>query len=289
MNRNKALLSVNFSVFLFGMAGLFAKFIMLPAIAITFGRVLFSSLALLIFCVVRHQELRLKDRRHFIILLLAGVVLALHWWSFLKSIQMSSVAIGTITFATFPLFATFFEPIVFKEKLKMSNVIMAFLILVGIGITFPDFNFNNQMTLSIVIGLFSAFSYAVLTLFNRYLSTVYESTVVAMYEQITAVFFLLPFAVSIHAMPTVIDLCLLIFLGVFTTALAHSLFIGSLKTISAQLAGIISSLEAVYGIVLAFIVLGEIPAIREIVGGIVIVSVAIAGQVKGKKDRINNS
>lgn len=283
MDRNKALLSVNLSVFLFSMAGLFAKFIVLPAIAITFGRVLFSSIALFLFCVFKHQGIRLKNAKHFIILLLAGVVLALHWWSFLKTIQMSSVAIGTITFATFPLFITFLEPLVFKEKLKSRNVVMAFLILVGIGITFPDFDFNNQLTLSIVIGLFSAFAYAVLTLFNRYLSKPYESAVIALYEQVTATLFLLPFMFWVQIKPSIIDIGLLIFLGVITTALAHSLFISSLKKIPAQLAGIVSSLEAVYGIVLAFIILGEIPATREIVGGMVIVGVAIVGQMKGKK------
>lgn len=283
MDRNKALLSVNLSVFLFGMAGLFAKFIILPAIAITFGRVFFSSIALLLFCKIRHQEMKLLNSRHFIILLLAGIILALHWWSFLKSIQMSSVAIGTITFSTFPLFVTFLEPLVFKETLKIKNMVMAFLILVGIGITVPEFQLGNQVTVSILVGVFSAFSYAILTLFNRYLSQTYESTVIAFYEQITAVFFLLPFIFLIHVEPTSTDMGLLILLGVFTTALAHSLFISSLKKIPAQLAGIVSSLEAVYGIVLAFLILGEIPAIREIVGGIVIVSVAILGQMKAKR------
>ncbi len=283
MNRNKALLSVNLSVFLFGMAGLFAKFIPLPAIAITFGRVFFSSIALLLFCMVKHQEIKLESRKHFIVMLLAGVILALHWWSFLKTIQMSSVAIGTITFATFPLFVTFLEPLFFKERLKIRNVIMAFLILVGIGITFPEYNFKNQLTLSILMGLFSAFAYAVLTLFNRGLSKSYESTVIAVYEQITATLFLLPFVFWVRAKPSVIDIGLLIFLGVITTALAHSLFISSLKKIPAQLAGIVSSLEAVYGIALAFIILGEVPATREIIGGMVIVGVAIVGQMKGKK------
>ena len=51
MNR-KALFSVNLAVLLFGLAGLFAKWIQIPAIGITFGRVLFSSLALLLFLVM---------------------------------------------------------------------------------------------------------------------------------------------------------------------------------------------------------------------------------------------
>ena len=42
--KKRGILAVNLAVLLFGLAGLFAKWIRLPAIAITFGRVLFSSL-----------------------------------------------------------------------------------------------------------------------------------------------------------------------------------------------------------------------------------------------------
>ena len=44
--RKRAVFTVNIAVLLFGLAGLFAKWIRLPAICITFGRVLFSSAAL---------------------------------------------------------------------------------------------------------------------------------------------------------------------------------------------------------------------------------------------------
>ena len=61
--KRKAVLSVNIAVLLFGLAGLFAKWIHLPAIGITFGRVLFSSLALGVYLLVRQQSFRLANRR----------------------------------------------------------------------------------------------------------------------------------------------------------------------------------------------------------------------------------
>ena len=61
MNR-RALLSVNLAVLLFGLAGLFAKWINIPAIGITFRRVLFSSLALLVFLLARRQSIRLMGK-----------------------------------------------------------------------------------------------------------------------------------------------------------------------------------------------------------------------------------
>ena len=78
--------------------------------------------------------------------------------------------------------------------------------------------------------------------------------------------------------PSAADLALLLFLGVVTTALAHTLFINSLKYLPAQLAGICSSMETVYGILFALILLGEIPAIRQITGAAVIAAAVIFAQ-----------
>jgi drug/metabolite transporter (DMT)-like permease len=65
---------------------------------------------------------------------------------------------------------------------------------------------------------------------------------------------------------------LLIILGVFCTALAHALFINSLKSIRAQLAGVIAALEPVYGILFAFVLLGEKPSWTMLSGGALILA-----------------
>ena len=280
--KKRAIVSVNAAVLLFGLAGLFAKWISLPAICITFGRVLFSSLALGLYLSLTGQSFRVADRRDRQLLLLAGAVLALHWWSFLKSIQLSTVAVGTITFSTFPLFVTFLEPLVFRRKLKRRNIVTAVLILAGVLITVPEFSLDNTVSLGIAVGMLSALSYAVLTLINKRTVVRIGGTLTAFYEQATAAVLLLPFALSTRAQPTLPDLALLLFLGVVTTALAHTLFISSLKSLSAQLAGVCSSLETVYGILFAFLLLGEVPSMREILGAAVILCTVIAAQLRAE-------
>jgi drug/metabolite transporter (DMT)-like permease len=59
---------------------------------------------------------------------------------------------------------------------------------------------------------------------------------------------------------------LLLVLGVLCTALAHTLFIESLAVLRTQTASVISALEPVYGIALAALLLGELPALRTLVG-----------------------
>ena len=280
--RKQALVFVNIAVLLFGLAGLFAKWIDLPAICITFGRVLFSSIALGLNMRIRSISFRV-EKRDAVRLIIAGLILALHWWAFLGSVQLSTVAIGTITFSSFPLFVTFLEPFFFHEKLEKRNVVIAVIILAGVVITIPEFSLENHTFLGILVGMVSALSYAILTLINKSMAAKVTSMATAFYEQATAAIALLPFMIGVKIQPSGQDLALLLFLGVITTALAHTLFISSLKEIPAQLAGVCSSLETVYGILFALLLLGEIPGIREIIGAVIIVGAVIASQMLSKQ------
>ena len=280
--KKRGILAVNLAVLLFGLAGLFAKWIRLPAIAITFGRVLFSSLALGLYLLLRRQSVRVARPGDRLLLAAAGGILALHWWAFLQSIQLSSVAIGTITFSSFPLFVTFLEPLLFRQKLERRNVFIALLILIGVLITVPEFSLDNHVFFGILIGMLSALAYAVLTLINKKLAGSLSGTVTAFWEQTSAALVLLPLMLTVQVRPTLPDLTLLLGLGVITTALAHTLFISSLKTLPAQLAGVCSSLETVYGILFALLLLGEIPTLREILGAVIIVGAVIAAQLRAK-------
>lgn len=280
MKQKTSLIMINTAVLLFGMAGLFARMIDIPAIGITFARVFFSSITLLIFSFITKQNIKIKNKKHLIILIIAGIVLAIHWWSFLYAIQISSVAIGTITFSSFPLFITFLEPLFFHEKLHIKDIFLCICILLGVLVTIPTFSLENQSFQGIIIGTISALSYALLTLMNRYFSNAYSSITISLYEQSSATLVLLPTLFIIKTVPTITEIGLLIFLGVVTTALAHTLFISSLKQIPAHIAGIISSLESVYSIILAIILFQEFPTIREILGATLIITTVIIAQLQ---------
>lgn len=279
--RKRAIISVNIAVLLFGMAGLFAKWIHLPVLCITFGRVLFSSAALGMYMLIRKESFRIAKRDAFL-LMLAGVILALHWWSFLESIQLSTVAVGTITFSSFPLFVTFLEPLIFHQKLDKRNVALAVMILLGVLITIPECSLDNQMFLGVLVGMISALSYAVLTIINKSTADRISSTLAAFYEQAAATTIMLPFVLITRVQPSGSDIMLLLFLGIVTTALAHTLFIHSLRTLPAQLAGVCSAMETVYGILFALLLLREIPTIREILGAVIIIGTVLIAQLRAE-------
>lgn len=280
----KSLLMLHFAVLFFGMAGVIGRGLTIPSFAVTFGRVFFSSITLFIVIKLTKTPMKLQSRGDMWAYLGAGVIMAIHWTAFMQSVQMASVAIGTITFSTFPLFVTFIEPVIFKEKLRAKSVICALLMLLGVFILVPADGSGNTVS-GILVGMVSALTYALLSLLNRRFSSRYAGSVVCFYEQFIATIVLFPFILAAPPQLTGKDLALLVLLGVFCTALAHSLFVSSLRKVRVQTAGIISGgMESVYGIILAFLLLGEPPTTRELIGGIVVIAVTVYTTLANSKE-----
>ena len=154
MKTNKrAILNLHIAVMMFGLSGVIGQFVEIPSVMVAFGRVACSSVLLLLMMRMKREPLRLKEKKDYVLIIVTGMILAVHWTTFFQSIQVSSVAIGTITFSTFPLFLTFLEPLVFHEKLYKQSVIGAMLLMIGVFITIPEFSIGNQTTVGIIWGM----------------------------------------------------------------------------------------------------------------------------------------
>lgn len=269
------LMQINLAVVLFGLSGVIGKDIALPAVLVTLGRVIFSSLVLFIMLKVNKQELHLASLRDGLIFLGSGILLAAHWTAFIGATKTSSVAIGVITGSTFPLFATFLEPLFFPEKLKKGNILFAIIIILGVMLLIPPDGLTGNVALGVVYGMFASFSYSSLSLINRGLGTRYNGFVISFYQQGIAAVVLLPTLACIPFTATAGTIGELFLFGVVFTAIAHSLFINGLRGVTVQTASILCALEVVYGLLWAFMLLGEVPTIREILGGIIIVTTAV--------------
>lgn len=273
--KNGGLVATHIAVLLFGLVGLFAKVVALPAIILVLGRTFFSSAFLGAYLTVKRQKFALKTRGDYVLIVFAGIILAIHWTSFMQSIQVSTVAVGTLTLATFPLFSAVLEPLLFHEKMRVSDIACALVMLGGVACIVDDFSLEGSMTQGVLWGLLSAFTYALLSLANRKFSSGYPASLVSFYEQATATVVLLPALFVLKPSFTALDIGMLAIMGIVFTAIAHTLFIGGLRTVKVRTAGIITGLESVYGVVAALLFLGEIPGIREVIGGAIILAVAL--------------
>lgn len=287
MTEKHGLLQVHAAVFLFGLAGLFGKFLSCSPVFIVLGRTVFASISLFVYRrLISRSRLGGPEKSSLFFLALQGALLAVHWVTFFVSIQISSVAVGLVSFSSFPLFVTFMEPFWFKEPLKKWDVATSLAVFTGILLVVPKLDLSNPITLGAFFGILSGFTFAVLGLLNRKNAGCFDPVTVAFFQNLFAAAILLPFALLFPLEPPVLaDLPGLIFLGVFCTALAHTLFIRSLTAIRTQTASIIAGLEPVYGIILAFFLVHEIPSLRTILGGMIIIGTSLAAGIMGKSRR----
>ena len=281
-NTPRSLALLHIAVMLFGLSAVLGRFAALPAVLVAGGRVLCSSALLLGLCLATRTRLALASRRDLALAMGAGAVLAVHWTAFFQSVQMASVAVGTLTYATFPLFVTFLEPLVYREPLRPAAVGRAVLLLAGVLITVPAFSLQNRATAGVVWGMVSSLAYGVLTLCNRRLSRRYPARLVCLYEQGTAAVLLLPAFFLVPAVYSPRDLGVVAAIGFVCTALAHTLYVAAQKGVSAQTAGLVSGMETVYGILYALLLLGEAPTLRELAGGALILGVAAWSTVRAE-------
>lgn len=267
----KNLIEIHLAVLLFSFAALFAKLLNIPVIVLVFGRTLIATITIYFFILTTKKSIKLNSRNDYLFLFSLGIIYAVHWFTFFKSIQVSTVAIGVLTFSTFPLFVTFLEPYFFKEKLKVTDIISAVICLLGISLVVPSFNLSNNIMQGVIWGVLSGFTCALLAVGSRRNMQIYSSIVISFYQQISAAIITFPFIMNLKLHLSVRDILLLILLGTICTALTQTLYISSLKTVKAQLASIITCLEPVYAIIFAAVILNEIPTLRTLIGGIIVI------------------
>jgi drug/metabolite transporter (DMT)-like permease len=246
----------------------------LPATIIVFGRVVVAGAALGVVALRLGVSLRPRTARDALILCGQGALLAVHWVAFFQSINVSSVAIGLLSFSSFPLFTAALEPIMLRQRLRRAELAGALLVLPGIYLLVPAIALSDTTTQGVLWGVLAGATFALLSVGNRWLGRNYTSVTISLYQEVVAALALLPalWLTPLAAPLTLSQALLLITLGLACTALAHTLFITGMRFVTAQLASLLACLEPVWGILFALALLGETPTARTLLGGAIILA-----------------
>ena len=258
---------------LFGAAGLFGKWISWDAPAIVLGRTLVAAACLGGLFVLRGRRLPPPT----VALVLNGVVLAVHWIAFFAAIQVSSVALGLLGFASFPLFVPLFERVLHGTRHSGPQWLGATIVAAGLVLVVPELRWRDGTGPGLAWGILSGSTFALLAVRARGLVATHSPAAIALWQNAAAAGVTLPLVVALGGVgtPTVHDLALVLVLGVVFTALAHTLFTASLARLSAHTAAVCAALEPVYGIAFAWLLLGEAPGARIAAGVAVLILAAV--------------
>jgi len=277
--RGIGLLQIHLAVVLASGPGLFAKFMTVNPAVLTTGRTFFGSLSLIAAALLSGSSMRIHSARDFLLLLISGALLAVHWMTFFQSIQVSTVAVGLLSISSFPLFLTFLEPIFFRERIRLLDVALGVVVVAGLALVPPSFDFGDHVMQGVLWGVGSALAYALLSLVSRLQVRRYPAVSVVLYQQSFAALCSLPLALHSSGSLSGRDLWLLVLLGVVFTGIAQWLAVSSLRHLRAYTTGLIFGLEPVYGILLAWFFLREAPGWRTFAGGVLILGAVIVASL----------
>jgi drug/metabolite transporter (DMT)-like permease len=266
----KSLIGVNVAVVLWAITAMFAKWIALPTFQITGWRSLVAAATL--FGVLRWQRenLRLANWRDLGFLLVGGFALGAHWVTYFESIRVSTVAVGILALHTYPVMTAIAEPLCFRERLSAIDVVLAIVVMAGVAVLVPTASLDSAITRGVLLGLLSAVCFAARNLVTRRAVTVYGGARVTFYQLLGVALGLFPLALWRGEPISLRSGGQLLMLGVFFTALPHTLYTSSLAHLKARSTGIIATLLPVYGALAAAFFLGEVPSTRTLVGGAII-------------------
>ena len=256
------------AVFLVSTSGVLGRYIALPTEIIIWFRSFLAAIFLYAFLRFKKTNLRVQQQKEYLPFFIGGVFMALHWVTYFYALKLSNVGLGMLSLYTFPVIIALLEPIILKVKFQPIHVLFGVLILVGLYILTPKFDIESTQVKGILFGVFSAFCYAFRILILKKYAANYDGAVLMFYQVIIVSILLLPalFFMDVSGLKTQWPYLLL--LAFLTTAVGHSMILHSLKFFSAFTTSIISSLQPVFGIIMAIFFLNEIPTLNTFIGGI---------------------
>lgn len=277
MTARNALGALHIGALLFGLTGVFGKLAAASASVIVFGRAGFAVIALACFAAVsRRSPWHAFTRRDVRSLLVSGLLLAGHWVSFFIAVKVAGVAIATLGFASFPAFTVLLEGLIFRERIRLNEIMLVVLVSVGLILVTPTFDLASQATEGLLWAIASGLTFSLLSLNNRANAGRVPAVQAAMWQNAVVALCLLPFAAPQISSVRPLDWVWIGLLGVLCTGVAHSLFVASLAVIKARTAAVVFALEPVYGITLAWLLFHETPTLRMLLGGALIIVAIVA-------------
>ncbi|RZL14562.1 MAG: EamA family transporter [Pedobacter sp.] len=258
-NTGRDLFILHLTVVVWGFTGILGRLISIDAVHLVWYRVGIASLSLLIYFILTKKKLKVTPKQ-LIQYFLTGGVVAIHWILFFYAIKVSTVSVALVALSAATLFTSIIEPLVKKKKILIQDVIIGLVIISGIILIFK---FESQYTLGIAAGLLSAVGSALFATINSTLVQKNDAKVIGFYELAGAftwvcIYRLFDGSLLKESLDlTVKDWFYLVILGTVCTALAYVAGVTVMRSLSAFRVALITNLEPVYGIVLAFIFFGS--------------------------------
>jgi len=255
-----ALIKMHIAVFLWGFTGVLGKAISLQEYPLVWYRTLITAFIFIVILLYRKEFIRISGKE-LLRFMGIGTIIAIHWVAFYGSIKYANASIALTCLATAGIFTALFEPLFFKSKFNIKELIIGFVALIGM---YSIYHFEVEYAFGILLGIVASMLSSVFTIMNKKIVNNFPSRMVAFYEIGSGFLFLtllLPvyiyFQPDVSFIPSNMDWLWLWVLSLCCTVWGQSLALSALKKLSSFTTVLMVNLEPVYGIVLAMIIYQE--------------------------------
>jgi drug/metabolite transporter (DMT)-like permease len=275
----KSYLNLHLIVFIWGFTAILGALISIQADALVWYRMLFASVFLFLFILFKKESFRIPIKEFFK-LIFVGLLIALHWIFFFEAIHVSNVSITLAVFSMGAFLASILEPIFYGRKVLWYEVFFGLIIIAALAMILQvEINYF----LGIMYALASIIIGVLFTLMNGKLIEKHEPSVITFYEFLAGVFFITIYFLFTQKFNldffilTSKDWIYLLILSSVCTAYAFTASVKVMRILSPYTVMLTTSLEPVYGIVLAFFIIGgkEKMSVEFYIGAVLIVITVI--------------
>ncbi|MFI2743967.1 DMT family transporter [Zhouia sp. PK063] len=252
-------LKLHLIVFIWGFTAVLGALITIDAIPLVWYRMLIASLFIAAFLWFKKINIKVSGRVLFGFIV-TGILIALHWLCFFGAIKVANVSVTLATISTGAFFTAILEPIVYKRKIIWYELLFGALVIVGIAIIF---HVETDYALGIVLALVAAFLASVFSLMNSFYVKKHKPSIISFYELSSGALFITLYLLTKGKFTSQFfslrhtDWLYLFLLASICTAYAQIASVKVMRFISPFTVMLTTNLEPVYGIILAFIFLGE--------------------------------
>jgi drug/metabolite transporter (DMT)-like permease len=275
----KHTLGLLISIIAVSFASIFILSCQAPPLSIAFYRLLFTTLLISPFVLIRKKtrnELRMLPRATLLIMLVIGVILAIHFSLWITSLKMTSVASSVILVTAHPVLVAPVSFYFFKEKLCWVNALGIVISLIGVVVlvigNYGFAAFGLDTIEGNIFALLGGIAAGLYILGGRKLrktvSTVSYAFVVYAVGTVTLFFICLAVSAPVYNL-AIPDYEIILLMALVSGILGHTLYNWSLGYIRASVMSVALLGEPIGSSLLAYVIpwIHQEPSLYTVVGG----------------------
>jgi drug/metabolite transporter (DMT)-like permease len=304
--RVSPIVAIIFGILAVSTASIFIRFAQeeVPSLVIAAWRLTVASLILVPIALSKYKtELLELNRKRLWLALLSGTFLALHFATWITSLEYTSVASSAVLVSTIPLWVALLSPFTIKEPIRLIVMIGLVFALLGVcivgisdicsitngSLSCPNLGefMQGRAFIGDMLALFGAFAGAGYLLIGRKLRANMSlvSYISLVYGMAAIVLIIIMFAAGLKPFgypPQ--SYVWLILLAIIPQLFGHSTFNWALGYLSAAFVSITLLGEPIGSTILAYVILQEKPTMLKLIGGgLILLGIFIASRAEADK------